>query len=264
MGSNATPALVGALAAEYKPDVIVLAESAYGIAMLVEEVNTRTGLLYSIPLHVAGRIQFLVRMPGERVQPLYDDGAYMAIKHVQPVLGRSFILAAVHLPSKLHRDTEDQTTLCCRWVGNICDAETKAGHVRTVVIGDLNMNPFEPGVVGSEGLHAVSSRTVAARKTRKVLNEERRLFYNPMWSVMGDAASPPGTYYYASSDPITYFWNAFDQILLRPDLARYFVPGDVAVVYSAGGKSLLNSRGVPNNKISDHLPIMGTIRLEMQ
>jgi hypothetical protein len=252
------------LAEEYEPDVIVLAESACGIATLVEEVNVRTGLLYGIPFLVTDRIQFLVKMPRERVQPLYDDGAYMAIRHVQPVLGQDFILAAVHLPSKLHRDTEDQATLSCRWVGHICKAETQMGHLRTVVIGDLNMNPFEPGVVGSEGLHAVSSRAVAARKTRTVLNEERALFYNPMWSMMGDAVSPPGTYYYASSNPITYFWNTFDQILLRPDLARYFVPGDVAVVYSAGGESLLSPEGLPNKKISDHLPIMGTIRLEMQ
>jgi hypothetical protein len=264
MGSNATPALVGTLAAEYKPDVIILAESAHGLATLVEEVNVRTGLLYGIPFHLTDRIQFLVKMPSARIQPLYDDGAHMAIKHVQPVLGQNFILAAIHLPSKLFLNTEEQATLCCRWVSHICEAETKMGHQRTVVIGDLNMNPFEAGVVGAEGLHAVSSRAVAARKTRTVLNEERQLFYNPMWSMMGDAIDPPGTYYYASSKPISYFWNTFDQILLRPELARHFAPGDAIVVSSAGGESLLSPAGIPNNKISDHLPIMGTIRLEIQ
>ena len=263
MGSVATPSLVGTLAAEYKPDVIVLAESTHGIANLVEEVNVRTGLLYNIPFQVTDRIQFLIKMPSERVQPLYD-GEVMAIRHVQPILGQSFVLAAVHLPSKLFLTTEDQAALCCRWVRYICEAETKVGHLRTVVIGDLNMNPFEPGVVGAEGLHAVSSRAVAGRKTRTVLDKERPLFYNPMWAMMGDAVGPPGTYYYASSKPITYFWNTFDQILLRPELARYFVPGDIVVASSVGDKSLLSPGGLPNNKVSDHLPIIGTIRLEIQ
>lgn len=262
MGSKATPALVGTLAAQHEPDVIILAESPHGIAELVEGVNTRTRLLYSIPFHVTDRIQFLVKMPRERVEPLYDGG-YMAIRHVQPILGQSFILVAVHLPSKLFLSTEDQISLCCRWVRDVHEAETRAGHYRTVVVGDLNMNPFEPGVVGAEGFHAVSSRAVAARRTRTVLNEERPLFYNPMWSMMGDAIGTPGTYYYASSKPVSYFWNTFDQILLRPDLARYFVPGDVAILSSIDGKALLSPAGLPDSEISDHLPILATIRLEI-
>lgn len=261
MGSTATPSMVGTLAAEHEPDVIVLVESQYGIATTVEELNVRTGLLYEMPFSLSDRFQFLVKIPADRVQPLHD-GAHLAIKHIAPVLGRSFILAAVHLPSKLHLDTNDQATLCSRWVHHIREAETRAGHLRTVVIGDLNMNPFEPGIVGSEGFHAVSSRSVAARKTRLVLGEKRPLFYNPMWSMMGDAVGPAGTYYYASSNPITYFWNTFDQVLLRPELARHFTPGDVVVASSAGGESLLGAGGFPNKKISDHLPVIATLRLE--
>lgn len=229
---------------------------------MIEEVRASTGLLYDIPLNLTERIQFMVKMPGDRVQPLYDGGA-MTIKHVQPFVGQSFLLGAVHLPSKLHLDADEQASLCSRWARHVRDAETKVGHLRTVIIGDLNMNPFEPGVIGAEGFHAVSSRVVAARGTRVVLDEERLLFYNPMWSMMGDAVGPPGTYYYASSNPITYFWNTFDQVLLRPELARHFVPGDVVVLSSTGGESLLAPGGFPNRKICDHLPVIGTIRLEV-
>jgi hypothetical protein len=262
MGSKATPSLVGTLAAEHEPDIIVLVESAHGIATTVEELITRTGLLYNIPFSATDRIQFLVKMPADHVQPVYD-GVGMSIKHVQPILGQSFILVAVHLPSKLQLDTSEQSALCSRWVRHVREAETRVGHLRTVLIGDLNMNPFEPGVVGAEGFHAVSSRAVAARKTRTVLNEKRPLFYNPMWSMMGDVMGPAGTYYYASSNPITYFWNTFDQFLLRPELARHFAPGDILVTSSAGSESLLGPRGFPNKRISDHLPVIGTIRLEV-
>jgi hypothetical protein len=262
MGSKATPSLVGTLAAEHEPDIIVLVESAHGIATIVEELATRTGLLYDIPFSATDRIQFLVKMPAERVEPLYD-GASMSIKHVRPILGQRFILAAAHLPSKLRLDAAEQAALCSRWVQYVREAEIRVGHLRTLLIGDLNMNPFEPGIVGAEGFHAVSSRGVAARKTRTVLDEERPFFYNPMWSMIGDAVGPPGTYYYVSSNPITYFWNTFDQVLMRPELARHFLPGDVLVPSSAGSESLLGPGGFPNKRISNHLPVIGTIRLEV-
>jgi hypothetical protein len=262
MGLSASLSLVGTLALEYKPDVIILVESKHGIATTVEKLTVDTGVPYAIPFRLPDSIQFLVRMPPERVIPLYDGGN-MSIKHVEPVLGQSFMLVAVHLPSKLHLDREDQAVLCSRWVRHVREAETKIGHLRTVIIGDLNMNPFEARMVGSEGFHALSSRAIAARETRTVLNEERLLFYNPMWSTMGDAVGTPGTYYYSSSDPITYFWHTFDQMLLRPELARHFEPGDIVIASSIGGESLLGSGGIPNKRISDHLPIIGTIRLEV-
>ncbi len=126
MGSKATPSVVGALVAEHEPDVIVLVESEYGIAALVEEVNVGTGGLYEMPFSLTDHIQFLVKMPADRVQPLYD-GARMTIKHVQPILGQTFILAALHLPSKLHLDAQEQATLCSRWARHVCEAETKVG-----------------------------------------------------------------------------------------------------------------------------------------
>ena len=260
LGSAASPFVVSALAAEHEPDIIVLVESDHGIAVTVEEINIRTGLRYEIPFSLPSLFQFLIRLPGDRAEPVYDD-SYMAIKHVRPVLGDTFVLAAVHLPSKLFLGADEQAALCSRWIRHIRNAETRVGGARTLVIGDLNMNPFEPGLVGAEGFHAVSSRAVVARNTRTVLGEERKLFYNPMWSMMGDAAGPPGTYYYHSSKPINYFWNTFDQVLLRPELARHFIPGDVAVVSCAGGESLLGATGTPNKGVSDHLPIIATLRL---
>jgi hypothetical protein len=83
-----------------------------------------------------------------------------------------------------------------------------------------------------------------------------------MWAMMGDATGPAGTYYYGSSNPITYFWNTFDQVLLGPELARNFVPGDVSVASSLDGGSLLAAGGFPDKRVSDHLPVIATLRLE--
>jgi hypothetical protein len=107
------------------------------------------------------------------------------------------------------------------------------------------------------------SRDVADRAGRVVQGEHRAFFYNPMWSLMGDASlGPPGTYYYSGSAPITYFWNTFDQVLLRPSLTKRFVPGDVRVLDVVGGQSLLTGNGVPDKARSDHLPLVATVNLE--
>lgn len=36
--------------------------------------------------------------------------------------------------------------------------EEKIGHKCTVLVGDLNMNPFETGLIAANGLHATVSK----------------------------------------------------------------------------------------------------------
>ena len=80
---------------------------------------------------------------------------------------------------------------------------------------------------------------------------------------MGDHSGVPGTFYYGSGgSPINFFWNTFDQVLLRPEFARHFLSEDLAVITGVGGESLLNSKGTPNRSVSDHFPIVVTLRLE--
>ena len=134
-----------------------------------------------------------------------------------------------------------------------------------MLVGDLNMNPFEDGVVGANGLHAVMSRKIAERQKRTVQNTEYKFFYNPMWSLFGDAtAGPPGTYYYHSAEHVVYFWNMFDQVLIRPELLERFNNLDLKIVHSTDTLSLLSNSGGPDDKnISDHLPIFFKINLQI-
>ncbi|OQY55736.1 MAG: hypothetical protein B6245_19395 [Desulfobacteraceae bacterium 4572_88] len=84
--------------------------------------------------------------------------------------------------------------------------EKEIGHSGTVFIGDLNMNPFEEGMVNANGLNGVMARGIAERKTRTVLEERYPFFYNPMWSFLGDASpGPPGTYCYSGSERTAFF-----------------------------------------------------------
>ena len=102
-------------------------------------------------------------------------------------LGDDFLVVAVHLSSKLRKKTEDQIMSTLRLARYIREAEQNVGHQRTIILGDLNMNPFEVGVVGTEGLHGVMDRRTAAGISRVVHGEEYTFFYNPMWGKLGDA-----------------------------------------------------------------------------
>ena len=125
------------------------------------------------------------------------------------------------------------------------------------------MNPFEKGMVGALGLHGMMSRKIAERESRTVAKRRCKFFYNPMWSLYGDATrGPPGTYYYHRSKPIEYFWNIFDQVLLRPELLDRMDDSDIIIIDSDGENSFLTKNGIPNrNTVSDHLPILFKLNL---
>jgi hypothetical protein len=79
-----------------------------------------------------------------------------------------------------------------------------------------------------------------------------------MWSHLGDARTDTaGSYYYERAEHVNYFWNMFDQVLLRPELARRFDPAQLRIVTSVGTRWLVRPNGRPDNATgSDHLPIV--------
>jgi hypothetical protein len=137
-------------------------------------------------------------------------------------------------------------------------AEHAIGHTRTVLVGDLNMSPFEKGIVSAVGLHGVMDRKITLRKTRYVQSEQYPFFYNPMWSLLGDASStPPGTHYFNNAQHVEFFWYMYDQVLIRPDLLDFFQIADLKILCSDGEISFLTGQGLPHQRVaSDHLPIL--------
>lgn len=127
-----------------------------------------------------------------------------------------------------------------------------------MVVGDLNVNPFEHPVAWAGALHAVMSRDLITRMhgEREIRGAEYRFFYNPMWGLLGDRSpGPPGTYYRSSSESVNYFWNTYDQVLLRAELMNRLQA--LAVPDSDGASSLLTRNGLPDSvNGSDHLPLV--------
>jgi len=75
-----------------------------------------------------------------------------------------------------------------------------------------------------------------------------------MWRLLGDDTKGlPGTYYYRGTEHKVFFWNVFDQVLIRPDLLDRFRGDDLAILHSDGENSFLSAKGLPH--LSDHLPL---------
>lgn len=244
-------------------DIVILAESPISDTTALKSLNKDVKRKYLLPLNPSNRLKIYARLNRSTVIPLTDSGG-IAIRHITPPLGPDFILVAVHLPSKLHLDPADYAYLSVRLANTIYEAESRIGHDRTIVIGDFNMNPFEDGIVSADGLHAVMDRPTALREKRTIQGEERKFFYNPMWSRFGDMSEgPPGTYHYTSSKQVCLFWNTFDQVLLRPSMLKYFHDENLKIITKFNGTDLLAATGRPNKtKYSDHLPIFINLKTE--
>lgn len=209
------------------------------------------------------RLTIFTRFVPNRLRMLSEMN-YYSIRELEGVPGRdSLILAVAHLPSKREVTEQSQIPDASSLSRAIVAAEDRLGHTRTVLIGDLNMNPFEFGVAAGAGLHGVMTREIARQGSRRVREREYRFFYNPMWGFFGDrTAGPAGTHFYWKSDEECFFWNILDQAMIRPALLDRFGADGVQILDSDGTDSLLNANNRPDkDRGSDHLPIL--LRLDV-
>ena len=255
--------LVTELAWRHDVDVLMLAESGIEAKALLDTLTRADGGGYEyFPGIGCKRIEVFARFPREFVRTV-EETDRVTIRHLTPAGLTDIILAIVHLPSKLYWDDASQAAECCELSRVLRDVEGRLNHSRTVLVGDLNMNPFEDGVVGANGLHGVMSRQIAGGGSREVQHRQYPFFYNPMWSLFGDETpGPPGTYYFANGTHKVFFWNMFDQVLVRPDLLDRFDAREVRIIESANGSRLVGPTGRPDaRRASDHLPLFFSLRL---
>lgn len=254
---------VGRIAASRGVDVVMVCEHSASGSGLVTALDAAGAGTYSevagIPTWPAQEFpppRVFSRLPGRALRLQFaDPGRRWLVYRITHRSVPEFFLTVAHMPSKVNASNETQAMAARRFAADIDMVEGGRGHRRTVVVGDLNMNPFEPGVAGADALHGVSARAVAGRGERVIQRRGYPMFYNPMWGVLGDRTpGPPGTYYRGAAEAVNYFWNTYDQVLVRPELMDRLA--DLAVLDSDGTDSLVTRRGAPARKtISDHLPL---------
>ena len=242
----------------YDVDILILAENRMSNVDILAKLNKNTNKLFSFYSSSLNRVSIYSRYKFD-MKTDYHWGVIGKITHP---IGVDVLLVAVHLPSKLYCNAEEQALLSPRFANEINFYEQLQNHTKTIVIGDFNMNPFDSGMINSEGFHAVMDQSIALKNHRKVSGEQKKYFYNPMWGRMGDTSiGATGTYYYSKSTPLSYFWNTFDQILIRPSLLPTFNDKNLKVIETIDNKSLIKNGKILKKEFSDHLPLFMELKI---
>lgn len=170
---------VASIAARHEVDVVILCECCVTPIDLLRSLNAGTETSYRYAAGIGcQRVEILARFPSEFIRPIYETDR-LTVRHLALPGATDILLAAIHFPSKLHWSEKGQVLECVELADQLRDLERQVGHSRTVLVGDLNMNPFEDAVIGAKGLHAVMTRRIATKGSRIVQGREYPFFLQP-------------------------------------------------------------------------------------
>jgi len=251
------------LAYEHSATLLIVAECPRPLAVL-NELNKRTEVpnYHLLRNHYETRLAIYSRFAPYNWEEL-EGNRYFTIRRLNTKQGPDLVFALAHLPI-LHLPKRDLEKIRDLFITAIHEAEAKLGHTRTIAVGDFNAEPFDPWVFSADGLHAVPTRQLAKKASRRVRGKEYPYFFNPMWSLFGrEDLGPPGTFYASKSQLQCPFWHIYDHILIRPALLDRLPVDGVTILAGDSTTSYLNRDGSPNQRIaSDHLPIMMKLNSE--
>ena len=165
---------------------------------------------------------------------------------------KEFLLGTVHLLPKNNASSQAQSLEAMKYVHVIQRFEREQRQKNTIIIGDFNMNPFDPGMVSASAFNAVCSPEIALKQSRRFQGDNYDYFFNPAWkNYAGIGDEIYGTYYYHAYGMDEFLWNNFDQVLVRPSILRQYNP-KFSVMHDILGFDLRTR----NNEVSDHYPIL--------
>lgn len=252
------------LADDINPDILLLAETEMSVGSILTSLNKKSVAYYFNNDPVCEKIKMFSKFNDKFVRPIKSNLRY-SVREINIPTYQKFNLMCLHYQSKVNWDFADQAAHSVELNSIITDFEQTTSSKHTLLIGDFNMNPFDFGMVQTTGLHSVMSKEIALKKHRIVDGKEYPFFYNPMWSFYGDhgLGEVNGTIYNTLSKPINYFWNIFDQVLIRPDFIPYVEDDKIEIITKLNSVTpLLKKSNLIDGSISDHLPISVTIKNE--
>lgn len=257
-------AIVARTALHHEADLILLTESTVPPGLVLNELNREETRFH----YAAGpnqRFQIFTRFKASFLDR-FEDHPRMTVRRLRLPGMMEILTAVIHFPERRNHSPSEQRSLCFELAQFLRDAEQKARHRRTILVGDFNMNPFDEGMVDANGFGAMMTKGLTRQAVDSNLDERPR-FYNPMWSRLGDMSEgPPGTYYHRQRGRTNIYWHTLDQVLIRPELLDAFIGPSLQVLekgLSASGEIALQRETKRHSKllVSDHLPILFTVDL---
>jgi len=239
-------------------DILILAEFVNEESKLLRKLNNIGIDFYRVDQIACKRIEMFSKFRPS----FFIDGVETSnytIKELKVPGIDNILMVLVHFPSKLYMSDDDQLQEAISFKQELEQEEVRRSNSRTIIVGDFNMNPFEKGMVSASAIHSVSCAISAKREKRIIQAREYSMFYNPMWNLFGDNDNKPGTYYYSAASHGVYFWNMFDQVVLRPCLIANFERKSLRIITEVPGIKLIDENKRPN--VSDHLPITFSLNM---
>lgn len=254
--------LIVDLILENKIDIMILAEYSSDIDLLCNKANSKETRYSVLNAQKRGCDKITgIYYTGYQEQPLFSCDRYY-ITSIKTVCFE-MLFAFIHAPSNMYRSDSDRMTYFYHFYHEIEKCESVLLTNNTVILGDLNSNPFDKSILSASALHSIPYKEEAMKEKRTIDGIQYKLFYNPSWKFLTQDIPPYGTYYYTSSGYTNYFWNTFDQVIIRPKLINAFVDGSLLIIHEINGVSLLKSDYKPNkDDYSDHLPIVFEMKEE--
>jgi exonuclease III len=187
------------------------------------------------------------------------SGFRISVHQLNLISQPNILFAMVHGVDIQNYDTEERQSFAQSLATEFEFVRSNHSTNRLIAMGDFNMNPFDRGMNLAAGLNAMMTKKCVEAGKRQHLGKDYELYYNPMWSLLGDmSAGPPGTIYDTSRRG-SYGWSMLDQVILSHSTIDLFE--SVEILTSTGQHPLIKKNGRPNSAIaSDHLPIMLTLR----
>lgn len=245
---------------EQKPDFLLLIESDIEDSYVE---NLSQGHLKSVMLNEKKSIRLYVN-PKYNVNLIneeeVEDGKYRQIKDRLiffqcDIDGTKILLVGAHFPSKFNNPHNTQFKIMKRWMGWITAQEIICETENTIIWGDLNLNPFDIAIYRDGGLNA---HATIQHKTRV-----KPVFYNPMWSTLGDfiyksnTEKVPGTFFYdlPMDNDDDFHWNSIDGVLIKKDFVKHFSKKDLEIIVKTNSHVFSNLYDIDSKNYSDHLPL---------
>jgi len=159
--------ILSSLVREFNIDVLMFAENTLGIADVLCELNISKTADFHCNTETCERIDIFSKFAQAQIEPQFHSN-HLTIRHLKPSTTCDLLLVVAHLPSRCHQSSESLTFEITEISRDIIRMEDKIGHKRTVLVGDLNMNPFETGLITANGFNATMVRKIAEKQKRTV------------------------------------------------------------------------------------------------
>lgn len=170
-----------------------------------------------------------------------------------------FIVAAAHLVDRMSSTDPEPRLVDIRKMMDIVHGyEITASISKTIVMGDLNANPYDREMLLPNAFNAMLFKGILRNKTARTwCGDEYSFLYNPTIHWLSEESENYGSFYY-SGDCISPIWNCYDQALVSPELMDSI--NSYSYLKRIGDRDLI-AKVRPDSKISDHLPLVVDIDL---